>query len=98
MDANDKSSPGDLINSFEDVNNETMAQDVNEGFQTIWNDVNSLGAILVLSTLFCCFLIHHVDLRQRLMGARMRIACCSLIYRKVGKIEIILKNLLLLIT
>ncbi|XP_073824771.1 CF transmembrane conductance regulator [Musca autumnalis] len=48
----------------------------------IWNDVHCLGSILVISTLIGCFLIHHVDLRQRLMGARMRIACCSLIYRK----------------
>ncbi|KAH8278513.1 hypothetical protein KR018_004323 [Drosophila ironensis] len=48
----------------------------------MWNDAYSLGTILVTSTLFGCFLLHHVDLRQRLMGARMRIACCSLIYRK----------------
>lgn len=49
----------------------------------VFNNVYWLGTILVTSTLLGCFLIHHVDLRQRLMGARMRIACCSLIYRKV---------------
>ncbi|XP_037945079.1 multidrug resistance-associated protein 4 [Teleopsis dalmanni] len=54
----------------------------NDFFLSIWTDVYALGAILVLSTLLGCFLIHHVDLRQRLLGARMRIACCSLIYRK----------------
>ncbi|XP_043656868.1 ATP-binding cassette sub-family C member 4 [Drosophila teissieri] len=53
----------------------------------MWNDMYSLGALLVLSTLFCCFLLHHVDLRQRLMGARMRIACCSLIYRKTLRLS-----------
>ncbi|XP_016960247.1 ATP-binding cassette sub-family C member 4 [Drosophila biarmipes] len=53
----------------------------------MWNDTYSLGALLVTSTLFCCFLLHHVDLRQRLMGARMRIACCSLIYRKTLRLS-----------
>lgn len=53
----------------------------------IWNDVYWLGSILVTSTLLGCFLIHHVDLRQRLMGARMRIACCSLIYRKTLRLS-----------
>ncbi|KAH8383276.1 hypothetical protein KR009_007659 [Drosophila setifemur] len=55
---------------------------LSEANEFLWNDAYSLGAILVSSTLFGCFLLHHVDLRQRLMGARMRIACCSLIYRK----------------
>ncbi|XP_017485264.1 PREDICTED: multidrug resistance-associated protein 4-like [Rhagoletis zephyria] len=51
-------------------------------FLFILSDVYWLSAILVISSFIGCFLIHHVDLRQRLMGARMRIACCSLIYRK----------------
>lgn len=58
-----------------------------EGVHYIWNDIYSLGIVLVSSTLICCFLIHHVDLRQRLMGARMRIACCSLIYRKTLRLS-----------
>lgn len=53
----------------------------------IWNDLYSLATILVGSTLFGCFLLHHVDLRQRLMGAQMRIACCSLIYRKTLRLS-----------
>ncbi|XP_030376299.1 multidrug resistance-associated protein 4 [Scaptodrosophila lebanonensis] len=53
----------------------------------LWNDTYSLGAILVLSTVLGCFLLHHVDLRQRLMGAKMRIACCSLIYRKTLRLS-----------
>lgn len=65
------------------ADNTGVSQDFSDTLQYIWNDVNFLGAILVTSTLIGCFLIHHVDLRQRLMGARMRIACCSLIYRKV---------------
>ncbi|XP_037896202.1 multidrug resistance-associated protein 4 [Glossina fuscipes] len=59
-----------------------FVENFNEILHFIWNDVHWLGAILVCSTLLGCFLIHHVDLRQRLLGARMRIACCSLIYRK----------------
>ncbi|XP_004519652.1 multidrug resistance-associated protein 4 [Ceratitis capitata] len=53
----------------------------------VFNNVYWLGTILVTSTLLGCFLIHHVDLRQRLMGARMRIACCSLIYRKTLRLS-----------
>ncbi|XP_036327746.1 multidrug resistance-associated protein 4-like isoform X1 [Rhagoletis pomonella] len=55
---------------------------IEDPFLFILNDIYWLSAILVISTWIGCFLIHHVDLRQRLMGARMRIACCSLIYRK----------------
>ncbi|EDW33917.1 GL21974 [Drosophila persimilis] len=58
-----------------------------EATEYIWNDTYSLGCVLVGSTLFGCFLLHHVDLRQRLMGARMRIACCSLIYRKTLRVS-----------
>nr|XP_014085546.1 multidrug resistance-associated protein 4 [Bactrocera oleae]XP_014085548.1 multidrug resistance-associated protein 4 [Bactrocera oleae]XP_036229160.1 multidrug resistance-associated protein 4 [Bactrocera oleae]XP_036229161.1 multidrug resistance-associated protein 4 [Bactrocera oleae] len=53
----------------------------------IFNDVYCLGTVLVTTTLLGCFLIHHVDLRQRLLGARMRIACCSLIYRKTLRLS-----------
>ncbi|XP_034486075.1 multidrug resistance-associated protein 4-like [Drosophila innubila] len=53
----------------------------------VWNDLYSLGAVLVGSTLVGCFLIHHLDLRQRMIGARMRIACCSLIYRKTLRLS-----------
>lgn len=34
-----------------------------------------------------CFLMHHADLRQRLLGAQIRIACCSLMYRKTLKLS-----------
>ncbi|XP_001843089.2 probable multidrug resistance-associated protein lethal(2)03659 [Culex quinquefasciatus] len=48
----------------------------------VWNDAYWLAGILVALTLLSCFCSHHSDLRQRLVGARMRIACCSMIYRK----------------
>ncbi|KAI8129034.1 putative multidrug resistance-associated protein lethal(2)03659 [Lucilia cuprina] len=82
LDINGKPSNSEIGNTLGPVSNQTFAEGFTDGIQAIWYDVNSLGAILVLSTLLGCFLIHHVDLRQRLMGARMRIACCSLIYRK----------------
>lgn len=74
------------------ADNTGVSQDYSDTLQFIWNDVNCLGAILVTSTLIGCFLIHHVDLRQRLMGARMRIACCSLIYRKVYIYQLVAKH------
>lgn len=53
----------------------------------IWNDVYWLSSGVCLLTLICCFLLHHADLRQRLVGAQMRIACCSVIYRKTLRIS-----------
>lgn len=56
---------------------------VEKFFQRIWTDVNWLACMLIVLTMCGCLLIHHYDLRQRLVGAQMRIACCSMIYRKV---------------
>ncbi|XP_034488877.1 multidrug resistance-associated protein 4-like [Drosophila innubila] len=58
-----------------------------EAILYIWNDMYYLGAMMVSFTLACCFLIHHLDLSQRLIGARMRIACSSLIYRKTLRLS-----------
>lgn len=52
-------------------------------FTHMWNDIYWLGTgVTVMATLGFMF-VQHSDLRQRMVGARMRIACCSLIYRKV---------------
>ncbi|KAI9580171.1 hypothetical protein GQX74_000164, partial [Glossina fuscipes] len=67
-----------------------FVENFNEILHFIWNVVHWLGAIRICSTLLGCFLIHHMDLRQRLLGARMRIACCSLIYRKESE-ELLVK-------
>ncbi|XP_050316874.1 ATP-binding cassette sub-family C member 4 [Bactrocera neohumeralis] len=61
--------------------------DIEDPLWFVFNDIYCLGTILVTSTLLSCFLIHHVDLRQRLLGGRMRIACCSLIYRKTLRLS-----------
>ena len=57
----------------------------NDFFSYIWNDIYWLSSGVVVMTFLSCMLLHHTDLRQRVVGARMRIACCSLIYRKVRK-------------
>lgn len=46
------------------------------------NDVFWLVTIVILITFISCIVSHHADLRQRLVGARMRIACSAAIYRK----------------
>lgn len=46
------------------------------------NDVFWLVTIVILITFISCLVAHHMDLRQRLVGARMRIACSAAIYRK----------------
>lgn len=40
-----------------------------------------LGVVTFLSVI--CY--HHAEMSQRMLGAKVRIACCSLIYRKVSK-------------
>lgn len=49
----------------------------------VWNDVYWLAHLVVWMGFVCLLLSHHLDLRLQLLGARMRIACCSLVYRKV---------------
>lgn len=48
-----------------------------------WNNVFFLGTILILVTIISNVMHHHSMLNLGLMGAKKRIACCSLIYRKV---------------
>uniref|UniRef100_A0A2C9GW86 Uncharacterized protein n=1 Tax=Anopheles farauti TaxID=69004 RepID=A0A2C9GW86_9DIPT len=62
--------------------NQTLIDDLVDFLDHAWNDAFWLSGLLVMLTLFGCFCLHHSDLRERLVGARMRIACCSLIYRK----------------
>ncbi|XP_037813415.1 multidrug resistance-associated protein 4-like isoform X2 [Lucilia sericata] len=59
-----------------------------ENWFWFWHDIYVLGAILVGSTFIGCFINHHVDQRQKRMGAKMRIACCSLILRKSTKLSL----------
>lgn len=49
----------------------------------IWNDVYWLAHMVVWMGVLSFLLSHHYDLRLQMVGARMRIGCCSLIYRKV---------------
>lgn len=57
--------------------------DVYRFAQHVWNDVYWLAHMVVWMGFVSLLLAHHFDLRLQLVGARMRIACCSLIYRKV---------------
>lgn len=59
-------------------------QDVYEFFNHAWNDVYWLASLVISMVFLGCIISHHYDLRMRMYGAQMRIACCSLIYRKVS--------------
>ena len=50
---------------------------------TTKNDVLSYVCYLVLCLIFSVFFMHHSDLWSQEIGMRIRVACCSLIYRKV---------------
>ncbi|EDV92547.1 ATP-binding cassette sub-family C member 4 [Drosophila grimshawi] len=63
------------------------ASDASNTSFDIWNNVYGLGGMLVAVNFIACFLWHHLYLRQRLMGGRMRIACCSLVYRKTLRLS-----------
>lgn len=65
----------------------TLWTDIEAWFVDIWNDVNWLGVMIVVLCLLGILFSHHSDLRQRMVGARMRIACCSLIYRKTMRLS-----------
>lgn len=47
---------------------------------------------LIIVTLGIVFITHHTGLRTRQIGMRVRVACCSLIYRKVKKFGISMAN------
>uniref|UniRef100_A0A336LRH9 CSON001220 protein n=1 Tax=Culicoides sonorensis TaxID=179676 RepID=A0A336LRH9_CULSO len=67
---------------YKNLGDENLSASIMTWFDYAWNDVFWLTTLVVLMTLIPCFLSHHSDLSQRLIGARMRIACCSAIYRK----------------
>lgn len=52
-------------------------------FRHAWNDVYWLAHLVIWMGFLGLLMSHHADLRLQLVGARMRIACCSLVYRKV---------------
>lgn len=72
-----------LSDGHDEVSEESFVEEVENFVNYVWSDMYCLATMVVLMTLFGCFFAHHADLRQRMVGARMRIACCSLIYRKV---------------
>lgn len=54
-----------------------------EYFLEFLSNIHVLSTLLVLSVFFISILQQHSNYRLRMVGARLRIACCSLIYRKV---------------
>ncbi|XP_043864283.1 ATP-binding cassette sub-family C member 4 isoform X2 [Drosophila mojavensis] len=76
------SSPENVVDT--NSSNQTRSLGTSDG---IWYNVYSLGVWLVAINFISCILWHHLYLRQRLMGARMRIGCCSLVYRKTLRLS-----------
>ncbi|XP_046429218.1 ATP-binding cassette subfamily C member 4-like isoform X3 [Neodiprion fabricii] len=55
--------------------------------QITQNDALLYSVYLVVVTLSVVFVTHHTDFRNRQTGMRARVACCSLIYRKVLRLD-----------
>lgn len=66
------------------INETASIPAVSEYISNIFSDVYILSALLVLDVLLITMAQQHSNLRLRKVGARIRIACCSLIYRKVS--------------
>ncbi|KAM7349634.1 ATP-binding cassette sub-family C member 4-like isoform 2-T2 [Cochliomyia hominivorax] len=71
-----------------DITEESPLVENEKNWFWFWHDIYVLGLLLVGSTFCGCFINHHVDQRQKRMGAKMRIACCSLIQRKTTALSL----------
>lgn len=60
-----------------------LYQNVYNLAEYIWNDVYWLAYLLITMSFTVFFFAHNARICLTLLGARLRIACCSLIYRKV---------------
>lgn len=56
-------------------------------FNHAWNDVYWLAHAIIWMGFIGVLAQHHAQLHMELTGARMRIASCSLIYRKVQIVQ-----------
>ncbi|KAJ6635336.1 ATP-binding cassette sub-family C member 4 [Pseudolycoriella hygida] len=79
--------PKALSEKDEEFNSDSVAEEIRKFCLYAWTDMYWLATMVVMMTLFGCFFAHHADLRMRMVGARMRIACCSLIYRKTLRLS-----------
>lgn len=48
-----------------------------------YNEAWLLGVSVIVISFVNCLLMHHMGLGGQICGMRCRVACCSLIYRKV---------------
>ncbi|XP_046619154.1 ATP-binding cassette subfamily C member 4-like isoform X1 [Neodiprion virginianus] len=51
------------------------------------NDAILYAGLLILTNLLVIFTLHHTGLRNRQIGMCVRVACCSIIYRKVLRLN-----------
>lgn len=71
-----------IIKTPNDLNDDTS-----NVFENFWNDKLCLSILIVIICFILVLLNHHADLRQRLVGARMRVALCSVMYRKILRLS-----------
>lgn len=53
-------------------------------FENAWQSKRVIGALLGIFTLISAVCYHQAEMRQRMVCAKIRIACCSVIFRKVN--------------
>lgn len=66
-----------------EVYSNSVLFDVQQFVNHIWNDPYWLASMLIVSTIISNLMKAHSNIGLLLLGSRMRVSCCSLIYRKV---------------
>lgn len=74
----------DESNSTKPINE---SSEIEKYMNHVWNDQIWLSSILVATVFLACVAYHHSYVRLMMLGARMRIACCSAIYRKTLRLS-----------
>lgn len=65
----------------------------NHSIHHVWNNAFSLAIMLVVISFISILFQHHCYVGSNLLGVRLRIACSSLMYRKVINISNFLQKL-----
>lgn len=62
---------------------ESSLDNIMKFFENAFQNKGFVGAFIGIVTFISAICYHHAQMRQRMLGSKVRTACCSLIFRKV---------------